>query len=45
LQAISEHVSTNHTVRVLPPQVAERLPHHMPRRQQHMPHTATALHR
>jgi hypothetical protein len=45
LQAISEHVSTNHSVRTLPPQAAERLPHHMPRRQQHMPHTATALHR
>jgi len=35
LQAISEHVSTNH-VRPLPPQSAERLPHHMPRRQQQM---------
>jgi transcriptional regulator with XRE-family HTH domain len=45
LQAISEHVSTNHSVRPLPPQAAERMPHHMPRRQQQMPHTATALHR
>src|SRR6202162_4288887 len=45
LQAISEHVSTNHSVRPLPPQPAERLPNHMPRRQQHMPQTSTALHR
>src|ERR1700691_855770 len=33
LQAISEHVSTNH-VRPLPPQTAERMPSNIPRRQQ-----------
>ena len=45
LQAISEHVSTNHSMRPLPPQVAERLPHGLPRRQQQTTHSATALHR
>ena len=35
LQAISEHVNTNHNVRPMaaPPQRAERIPHAMPRRQ------------
>jgi transcriptional regulator with XRE-family HTH domain len=46
LQAISEHVSTSHTVRPMPPQVADRLPHHLPRRQQQATgHAAVALHR
>jgi len=48
LQAISEHVSTNHHVRPLsPPPPAERVLHAMPRRQQtgHPVHSAAALHR
>jgi transcriptional regulator with XRE-family HTH domain len=47
LQAISEHVSTNHHhVRPMPPQAAERLPHTtMPRRQQHAGPPAAAFHR
>jgi transcriptional regulator with XRE-family HTH domain len=45
LQAISEHVSTNHSVRPLPPQSVERLPHNMPRRQQQTGHSAAVLHR
>ena len=45
LQAISEHVSTNHSVRPMPPQTADRLPHNMPRRQQPAGHSAAVLHR
>ena len=46
LQAISEHVSTNHHVRPLPAPTAERLPATMPRRQQqHAGLPATAIHR
>jgi len=45
LQAISEHVSTNH-VRPLPPQPAERMPHALPRRQQPgIPGHAALIHR
>ncbi len=35
LQAISEHVSTSQQIRPLAPQTAERVPHGIPRRQQH----------
>jgi transcriptional regulator with XRE-family HTH domain len=45
LQAISEHVSTNHSVRPLAPQSMDRLPHNMPRRQQQIGHSAAGLHR
>ena len=46
LQAISEHVSTNNSSGLRPmPQTAERVPHHLPRRQQHAGHTSAALHR
>ncbi|MGD0543481.1 MAG: helix-turn-helix transcriptional regulator [Candidatus Acidiferrales bacterium] len=45
LQAISEHVSTNHSVRPLAPQPMDRLPHNMPRRQQQIGHSAAGLHR
>jgi transcriptional regulator with XRE-family HTH domain len=47
LQAISEHVSTNHHVRPLPPQTVERVPPHtLPRRQQQAgPGHAAAIHR
>src|SRR6202451_4576088 len=44
LQAISEHVSSNHRIRPLPPQASDRMASAMPRRQQ-AGHTATALHR
>jgi transcriptional regulator with XRE-family HTH domain len=44
LQAISDHVSTNHTVRPLAAQATERLPQ-MPRRQQPGGHSAASLHR
>src|SRR6202453_4567710 len=44
LQAISEHVSSNHSIRPLPPQASDRMASAMPRRQQ-AGHTATALHR
>jgi transcriptional regulator with XRE-family HTH domain len=46
LQAISEHVSTNHHMRPLPPTTSERMPS-LPRRQQHQQpgHSATAIHR
>jgi transcriptional regulator with XRE-family HTH domain len=48
LQAISEHVNTNHNVRPMAPpqQYMERMPHAMPRRQQHPGHVAaSAMHR
>ena len=45
LQAISEHVSTNHNVRPMPPQATDRLTSTMPRRQQHTHPTAAAIHR
>src|SRR6202045_899185 len=45
LQAISEHVSTNHSIRPLPPQTSDRMASAMPRRQQQAGHTGTALHR
>jgi transcriptional regulator with XRE-family HTH domain len=45
LQAISEHVSTNHHVRPLPAQATDRLTATMPRRQQHANPTAAAIHR
>jgi transcriptional regulator with XRE-family HTH domain len=46
LQAISDHVSTNHHVRPLPAQATERLTATMPRRQQQHAHpTAAAIHR
>jgi len=46
LQAISEHVNTNHA-RPLPLQSSDRMhsSHSMPRRAQHPGHTATAFHR
>src|ERR1700689_1241406 len=44
LQAISEHVSTNHQVRPLAAQPTERMPH-VPRRQAQPGHVATAIHR
>jgi len=45
LQAISEHVNTNHNVRPMaPPQHLERIQHAMPRRQQ-AGHSAAAIHR
>jgi transcriptional regulator with XRE-family HTH domain len=45
LQAISEHVSTNHNVRPMAPlQQAERIPHAMPRRQP-VGQTAASMHR
>ena len=45
LQAISEHVNTNHNVRPMaPPQHIERIQHAMPRRQQ-AGHSAAAIHR
>ena len=45
LQAISEHVSSNHTVRPMTPQPAERVLHNMPRRQQNPTHSAAQIHR
>ena len=47
LQAISDHVSTNQQIRPLAPQAVERVPHGIPRRQQHTGggHAATALNR
>jgi transcriptional regulator with XRE-family HTH domain len=45
LQAISEHVSTNHHARPLPPQPAERLPHSLPRRHTGTGHATAAIHR
>ena len=45
LQAISDHVSTNHHVRPMPPQPAERVLHNVPRRQAASGHSAAALHR
>jgi transcriptional regulator with XRE-family HTH domain len=44
LQAISEHVSTNHQVRPLAPPSTERMPQ-VPRRQAQPGHVATAIHR
>jgi transcriptional regulator with XRE-family HTH domain len=45
LQAISEHVSSNHTVRPMTPQPTDRALHNMPRRQQHPIHSAAQIHR
>jgi transcriptional regulator with XRE-family HTH domain len=46
LQAISEHVNTSQQVRPLAPQSVDRVPHNMPRRQQHAGGpSATAIHR
>src|ERR1700683_2901682 len=45
LQAISEHVSTNHMVRPMPPQTSDRMPTGVPRRTSPGGHIASALHR
>jgi hypothetical protein len=44
LPAISEHVNTNN-VRPMAAQSSDRMPHTMPRRQQHPGHSASAIHR
>ena len=45
LQAISEHVSTNHMVRPMAPQTSDRMPHGVPRVTAQGGHIASALHR
>jgi transcriptional regulator with XRE-family HTH domain len=45
LQAISDHVSSNHTVRPMVPQPTERVLHNLPRRHQNLPHSAAQIHR
>ncbi|HUA86522.1 MAG TPA: hypothetical protein VMB85_21840, partial [Bryobacteraceae bacterium] len=44
LQAISDHVSSNHQLRPLPPQPTERMPQ-LPRRQQSGVNPSAAFHR